>query len=97
MQGFSILVPVTQKHIDDGKKQDCQKCVIALAIKDALNKNRGVDKDKIEIVTLTNHSVVRIDGGRAFSIGHPGHISSFIRNFDRDVPVKPTRFMAHFK
>lgn len=96
MKNFSILVPVTQKHIDAAIRQDCRKCVIALAIKDALEKKGGIDKNKITVITLTDHSSIHVDKN-IFIVDHPSHISSLIRNFDAGVPVKPTRFMAHFK
>lgn len=74
-----MKIKVTQKHIDNGFKNNCWRCPIALAIEEQLiNKSFTVAS-----------STIRIQGN---VINLPYEACNFIRKFDNGLPVEPFEF-----
>lgn len=71
-----MLIKVTQEHIDNGVRQDCMGCPIALACKDA-----GI---KTPWVTETYVASCQFPSGEE-KISLPLVAEEFVRNFDNEV------------
>jgi hypothetical protein len=80
-----MVVEVTQKHINKGLRNDCRRCPIALALKDA-----GLS----DVVVM--RSIVLIHPRRGsqyrYSCALPTSVSQFIESFDSIQGVEPFSF-----
>ncbi len=76
-------IDVMQCHIDQGKKDDCSKCPIALALKELGFVGLKVDIDDLY---KTVNQYIRI------SIKIPFRATNFIDTFDHGFLVKPFKF-----
>lgn len=96
MKTFSVDVQITQKHIDSAKRGDCAKCVVALAVIDAVAKKKKVKKSRVEVSTIHFNTATRI-GSTSYLAHHPADIQQLISTFDLGGTVAPTNFTAEFK
>lgn len=97
MKTFSVDVQITQKHIDSAKQGDCAKCVVALAVIDAIAKKKKVKKSRVEVSTINWNTAARIGRGTSYMAHHPADIQQLISTFDLGGTVAPTNFTAEFK
>jgi len=92
-----MKISVTQDHISAGKKEDCQKCPIALAITEALPGIHvsvfGDLKSTCNAPVEFRNAYVRLDG-----IAHylPRDAASFIDDFDYSRKVHPFEFELEY-
>ena len=96
MKQFSVEVKVTQEHINKAIQGDCGKCVVALAMIDAVARLKKVNKSTIEVSTICLDTAVRIKNGTSFITTHPRNIYNLINNFDAGREIEPTSFTANF-
>jgi hypothetical protein len=88
-----MKIQVTQDHINAGKKEDCQKCPIALAIAEAIPNIHVSVFGKLSSVCNApaefRQAYIRLDG-----IGYrlPQEASDFIDDFDYSREVRPFEF-----
>jgi len=80
-----MIINVTQSHINNGIRESCHKCAIALALNDALdNKYYLLVEDVIHISGLNYNSWIT----RKIN----SKIADFIFDFDQGKKVKPFSF-----
>lgn len=88
-----MKISVTQEHISAGKKEDCQKCPIALAIIEVLpDTHVSVFADLKSVCNAPaqfRDAYVRINGEARYL---PREASDFIDSFDCGRPVVPFEF-----
>ena len=77
-----MIIKVTQEHIEKGKKNNCWRCPIALAIAEASGGCR--------IAVLFEHYVIEDEARTARTL--PVEAISFIASFDAGLPVAPFEF-----
>lgn len=84
-----MIVNVTKKHINSGKRNNCYECPIALAIIDA------VDCDTIYVDETSVGYGYREDDGNTRRISHnlPRSAVRFIKRYDYEKSVKPFKFI----
>jgi hypothetical protein len=73
-----MIVSVTQKHIDDGRRGSCDKDLVALALLEAGYKNVWVSPDRIRANGLTYEM--------------PPEVARFVRDLDQMRFVDPFEF-----
>jgi hypothetical protein len=88
-QSNILKVSVTQADIDSGHRNDCTECPIALAI------NRAAPFD-LAYSFKVRHSYVEVFMNNKTGANEfwelPYEAKMFIRNFDKNKPVKPFEF-----
>jgi hypothetical protein len=78
-----MRIEIKQEHIDKGIKSNCERCPVALALKDATGKTYTVGYEA---------EVVSWDGGESLLI--PKDARDFAWHFDHGNPVIPFVFEA---
>jgi hypothetical protein len=76
------LIKVEQRHIDQGRRHNCNYCPVALAIKDTISP------DYTKRVSVSPFDVGI--GGRQFYL--PFELTEFIQRFDRLGVAEPIEF-----
>ena len=74
-----MRIQVTQKHIDEGKKDHCFLCPVALALRDA-----GFGRPEVTVNRLY------LLGAGCFAL--PDAAKTWIQDFDYGEPVQPFAF-----
>jgi hypothetical protein len=82
----TVRLSVTDDDIADGLPGQPQSCPVHLALRRRLNDGWAVTVGRCGLV-LENR-----DARRSFTIDLPQSATRFITAFDRDLPVKPSRF-----
>lgn len=95
-----MKIKVEQRHIDNGKRLDCKRCAVALAVGDAFpgwDVYAKVEEIFLERITKVDEDV---DGfsytdyeTKTFNVPH--EVADFIRKFDepiRQTGLKPFEF-----
>ena len=82
-----IQIDVTQDHINNGKRYECNACPIALAFQKHINDDYSfeINDEYIDVVTKFN-------GYTQDEITVPYTVTAFVRNFDSRKPVEPFSF-----
>lgn len=82
-----IQIDVTQDHIDNGKRYECNACPVALAFQKHINDDYSfeINDEYIDVVTKFN-------GYTQAEITVPCTVTAFVRDFDSIKPVKPFSF-----
>ncbi len=81
-----MLVKVTQKHIDEGKRADCYTCPIALAILD-------IDPKPVNVQVKYSYVMIYIEkNGKYKQYELPWEAREFISKFDNGKKVEPFEF-----
>lgn len=97
---MKLVVKITEKHIKEGVRNDCEKCVVAMAIRDALNEQYPSFSD-YRISTGRRVTMLWDDketGLNYFKGVHPKHISQLITHFDMGCfLITPTTFEIEFE
>src|SRR6266404_6219339 len=75
-----MLIAVTQKHIDEGKRRHCHRCPVALALREA------TDRSDIEVLS----KYAGVPSGWSWNL--PYEAQKSIDDFDMGRPVKPFEF-----
>lgn len=76
-----MKIHVTQKHIDEGVRTDCENCPVAKAITEATKHHAVVDQDLICWTPYYRHDVPT-----------PPAVREFIDRFDSGRMVEPFTF-----
>ncbi len=79
-----MKIYVRRRHIEGGKRLDCEMCPIALAIKEITGKYTKV---------LT--AIARVSAAPPFALPHSAR--RFIQRFDSGEPVKPFMFVLKYR
>ena len=79
------LIFVTQKHIDEGEAETCDRCPVALALKEA---GHDIEVMGAFIAMMTGDKV----RSTRYWVSPPCEVYNFIMNFDSGLPVKPFSF-----
>jgi hypothetical protein len=90
-----MQINVTEKHIENGKKRNCQFCPIALAIGEHLEEGFEchVSRYTLKIYPASNQD---LDSDFCLTeVNLPQECSTFIGLFDNYDPVKPFTFEAN--
>lgn len=74
-----ISFTVAQSDIVHGERGDCAWCPVALAMRRVLNKTVEVGRDYIQI-----------ERGKLIDL--PKEVKTFVRDLDRNMPVRPFTF-----
>lgn len=82
---MKIKIEVTQKHIDNGKSEDCYSCPIALAVSEHLHEyvEAHVMHGSVSFLPIT---------GRDTVTKLPFEVRDFINEFDEGGEVEPFSF-----
>lgn len=83
---MTIQLFITQKDINNGLKQDCSECPIALSFEREFKKI--YPKSRIFVDTQYNSTKVIISD-KSFFFEHPRIMKDFIKNFDAGFRVAP--------
>lgn len=99
-----MKITVTQKHIDEGRRGDCFKCALSLAIHDALPQYKSVNSRRIVdpqtggsvfVASLRHYEGQGLpDHLLAVAGGDNLHARQFLIDFDVGLPVQPFEFDA---
>lgn len=82
-----MIIHVEQKHIDAGVRGDCERCTVALALKEQVPDARAVVVGVLDVdIFFTN----RFD--MAYSYALSQRVQQQTANFDNGKPVKPFNF-----
>jgi hypothetical protein len=84
-----LLIKVTQKHINNGIKELCSQCPVALALKDAIPEAIIVKAFEYRLVYLTKNKV-------CYQAPSPNSVRDFINRFDASLSVEPFEFEVEF-
>lgn len=77
---------LTEQHIDQGIKEDCSHCPVAMVLSEMVNDRIGVEVDGSDSVKFYAKDDPRKDIGKIFT---SGTLDDWIWRFDRDMSVKP--------
>jgi hypothetical protein len=89
----TLTISVTQDHINNGKKKDCNKCPIALATMDLLDYE---ERPFVSVRVDTNTLDVKEEEGQYYTTYYlPQIAKDFIRIFDNENHVEPIEFTAY--
>ena len=84
-----MIITLSQKHIDEGVKQDCHYCPAALAVKEATGE------ELVEVATAIRWGE-DWTGDESWKWKHrsptPRAVREFLDRFDRGLLVKPIEF-----
>jgi hypothetical protein len=83
-----IHVKVTEYHIKHGLRQDCSKCMLALAIREEVPVG-ALETDSFKRVTVADASDIVINGTRYSVIGDRDIVNQKIWDFDSGNAVEP--------
>lgn len=95
-----MKIKVEQRHIDNGKRLDCKRCAVALAVADAFpgfDVYANVDEiflERIDHAAMVSGAVFS-DCYDCKSFNVPHEVADFIRKFDepiRQTGLKPFEF-----
>lgn len=76
-----MKITVTQDDIDNGHRNDCERCPVAIAIRRCIDVPYGVDVGgNTRIITPIGN------------FKYPSTVRKFIHNFDNQLTVKPFTF-----
>ena len=87
---MSIEVNVTQEDIDNGKRESCTRCPVALALTRAGWKGVGVSADYAWQSKGRLNDQCTLNDDDFFKM--PAEAQAFVFNFDHNKPVKPLTF-----
>lgn len=89
-----LIVEVTQEDIDNGKRRNCSRCPIALALMRKFNLDPSEDSLDAASVGLTIASIFPVmhRERKPQYFNMPDEASEFIKDFDSKLPVKPFSF-----
>lgn len=91
MTPISLVIAVSQDHINRGTYGDCMTCPIALATMDAL------DHADIEFYHVTVNNTIEVFTANAFLRAvTPPVFAQFIHDFDRGSAVVPLSEQVYF-
>lgn len=90
---MTIKILVTQKHINEGCKNDGSNCPIALALLDTCKLNYVY----VDGGVLRGSLVGVYPGGPTVGAWTPKEARQFICDFDNGRPVEPFMFEAEFR
>ncbi len=82
-----VVVRVEQAHIDNGEKNDCKICPIALALVAILKDEWRVNVEADTVVLLQS-----VEPHAFVELSLPELAVEFIEEFDRGLPVVPFTF-----
>jgi hypothetical protein len=82
-----VIIEVTQQDIDNGIRNACSKCPIALA----LTRTMGSAFSEVTITTCSTHFPLR-ENKEDLRAYIPEIARNFIQTFDKGLPVKPLSF-----
>lgn len=82
-----VTISVTQENIDEGERNVCSDCPVALAIMAAVPGALGVT---VRFETAT----VSLDGHRRLLLSLPREATEFIESYDDGADVSPFTFTA---
>jgi len=78
-----IKVEVTQDHIDNGQKVNCEKCPVALALQEAFNNPDA---------RSMSYGIEIPEDGEVKFYGSVPEVETFMHKFDNDKEVEPFTF-----
>lgn len=81
-----MIIKVTQKHIDNGVKNNCEACPVALAMKDKGMRDIRVMPNMFECIEFTSKA------GLIHLRDMPNKVMEFVAKFDTGKKVKPFEF-----
>ena len=88
--GENTKIEVTQQHIDDGMKESCSGCPVALAINELLLESASANVGGTSVAFYTTNDT------SALLSFLPQEAANFIREFDCGLPVYPFNFEIEF-
>lgn len=77
---MTYLIDVTREDIEDGERDSCTSCPVAIAIQRATGKVASVDYGRLE---LPGCATIRL----------PDFVEKFTLDFDSGAPVEPFSFL----
>ena len=86
-----MIIEVTEKHIEDGIRKNCEHCPVALAVREATGSRSALvsvypyDEEHTEIE-------LHIPGDKIRRIRAPKIVDSFASSFDKGIEVHPFTF-----
>lgn len=83
---MQILVEVTEDHIENGTPDDCETCMVALAIKPYLKRNQDFCIDGTHLLLTTENK----DNPKLIPL--PVEVQFFINKFDSGKRISPFTF-----
>ncbi len=93
---IAVEVPVTAKHLADGRPGRCRECALALAIVDAIPDAvaayvRYVSRDGEEPAVRAD---VTLEGGGSLALALGPDVAAIMARIDARRPVEPFSFVA---
>lgn len=87
---ITLTVEVTNTHIINGKKRDCSKCPIALAIWEAMDDPLSPFEYAYRVEAGTDLIYLYdAQGNEIYRAYTPDDAEKFMRQFDTEIDVKP--------
>jgi hypothetical protein len=85
----SVLIKVTQQHIERGEANHCCECPVALAAAEAFPHAEKAGRNG---VVVTGYGILLALAGRELLLSLPEEVADFIAAFDYGQPVEPFEF-----
>ena len=91
-----MCIDVTQEHIDDGLESDCQRCAVALALKERFGDLAwvcvGTGKAEVIFDDVVDGALVR----ESYDFTIETNVREFIKDFDSGNDVSPIRIQMPY-
>lgn len=84
---LTLKLEVTEDHIKNGRKKNCQYCPTALALIERVKKTWPTEK--VYSITTGFSSSTVYGEHKSWHFFHPYSVRRFISNFDNDFEVAP--------
>ena len=97
-----MKISVTQKHIDEGKRGDCLRCALSLAVVDAFDAVAPVPEGSFAVTITSQQPLMSFSPASFRNTVHfltvaeddAVRLRNFITAFDQGHPVQPIEFLA---